>query len=388
MEILKKMGCNAIRMAHNHPAPEVLDLCDQMGFLVINEAFDMWAKKNNKYDYNIFWDEWYERDLRDMVRRDRNHPSVIMWSIGNEIREQFDSTGVELTKDLVSIVKYFDNTRPVTCGLTEQDPSKNYIYQSGALDVICFNYKHKQYLDFPKNYPGEILIASENMSAFSTRGHYDMPSDSVRIWPPAYKASFDGNDDYTCSSYDNVHAFWGATHRDTWDVITNNDFIAGMFIWSGFDYLGEPDPYKWPARSSYLGIIDLCGFPKDVYYMYKSLCTTDPVLHLFPHWNWTEGKAIDVCTYFNNADEVELFLNDKSLGKKQVTSKEYHAMWRVNFVPGKVKAVSRKNGKVVLEREIQTANKPATIELRSISMRIDICLNRWYPSTPVPLSRR
>lgn len=363
LEILKNMGVNAIRTAHNPPAPELLDLCDKMGFLVMDEAFDQWAKKKNNFDYHLYWDEWHERDLADMVRRDRNHPSIFMWSIGNEIREQFDSTGIDITNELVNLVKYMDKTRPVTSGMTEQDPTKNFIYQSGALDVISFNYKHLQLLDFLKNYPGEKLIASENISAFSTRGHYDMPSDSIRIWPPAYKASFIGNDDYTCSSYDNTHAFWGATHHDTWKVIKSNDFISGMFIWSGFDYLGEPDPYVWPARSSYLGIIDLCGFPKDAYYMYQSLWTQKPVLHLFPHWNWIEGELIDVCTYFNYADEVELFLNNESLGVKLIDEGDYFAMWRVKYKTGTIKAVSRKNGLIILEREIKTAGQAAKIEL-------------------------
>jgi beta-galactosidase len=370
LEILKEMGCNAIRTAHNPPAPEFLDLCDKMGFLVMNEAFDMWAKKKNKYDYHLFWDEWHKRDLQDLILRDRNHPSVIIWSIGNEIREQFDSTGIEITKELVGIIKTLDKTRPITCALTEQDPKKNFIYQSGALDLISFNYKHLEYLDFPKNYPGEKLLASENMSAFSTRGHYDMPSDEKRIWPPAYNEPFDGNDDFTCSAYDHVHAYWGATHEETWDVVANNDFVSGMFIWSGFDFIGEPVPYPWPARSSYYGIIDLCGFPKDVYYLYQSIWTEKPVLHLFPHWNWTEGEFIDVWAYFNNADEVELFLNGESLGPKSKMAGKYHVMWRVKYVPGTIKAVSRKNGKVVLEKEIQTAGNAAKIELTADRMQI------------------
>ncbi len=363
LEILKEMGCNAIRTAHNPPAPEFLDLCDKMGFLVMDEAFDMWAKKKNKYDYHIFWDEWHRKDLADMVLRDRNHPSIFTWSIGNEIREQFDSTGIEITRELVNIVKSIDDTRPVTCALTEQDPVKNFIYQSGALDLISFNYKHLEYMDFPENYPGEKMLATENMSAFSTRGHYDMPSDSIRIWPPANNADFNGNPDFTVSAYDNVHAYWGATHEETWKVVANNDFISGMFIWSGFDFLGEPVPYPWPARSSYYGIIDLCGFPKDVYYLYKSLWTEQPVLHLFPHWNWVEGETVDVWAYYNNADEAELFINGKSQGSKSKESGEYHVMWRVKFEPGTLKAISKKNGEVVLESEINTAGKPAKIEL-------------------------
>lgn len=364
LEILKLMGCNAIRMSHNPPAPELLDLCDQIGILVMNEAFDCWAVKKMDFDYHVDWAEWHQRDLEDMVLRDRNHPSVFAWSIGNEIREQLDSTGIRIGRELVEIVRKLDTTRLVTCGLTEQDPSKNYIYQSKALDLISFNYKHLQYLDFPKNYPGESLLASENMSAFATRGHYDMPSDSVRIWPLDYKLPLNANPDFTASSYDNCHALWGATHEETWKVVKDHDFISGMFVWSGFDFLGEPEPYKkWPARSSYYGIVDLCGFPKDIYYFYQSEWTSQPVLHLFPHWNWKDGQTIDVWAYYNNADEMELFLNGVSQGISSKTADRFHAFWRVKFASGTIKAVSRKDGKTVLEKEIHTAGKPAKIEL-------------------------
>jgi beta-galactosidase len=364
LEILKAMGCNAIRMSHNPPAPELLDLCDRMGFIVMDEAFDIWIRQKMEFDYHVDWKEWHQRDLDDMVLRDRNHPSVMMWSIGNEIPEQFDTIGIRIGREMVGMVKKLDTSRPVTSGMTEQDPAKNYIYQSKALDLISFNYKHKQYLDFPKNYLGESLLAAENMSAFATRGHYDMPSDSVRIWPQAYTLPLKANSDFTASSYDNCHALWGATHEETWKVIKGNDFISGMFVWSGFDFLGEPEPYKkWPARSSYYGIVDLCGFPKDIYYFYQSEWTNQPVLHLFPHWNWKEGQTIDVWSYYNNADEVELFLNGVSQGISTKTADRFHAFWRVKFASGTIKAVSRKNGKTVLKKEIHTAGKPAKIEL-------------------------
>ncbi len=363
LEILKEMGCNAIRMAHNPPAPELLDLCDEMGFLVIDESFDEWKKTKAKKGYHLYWDEWHKRDLEDMILRDRNHPSIIAWSIGNEIPEQFDTTGIQITRDLAAIVKALDKTRPVTAALTETDPAKNNLYKSGALDLLSFNYKHEEYLKFPERYPGECMIASENMSALSTRGHYDFPSDSVRIWPPAHKEPFDGNADLTASSFDNCIAYWGATHEDTWAVVKNNAFIPGMFIWSGFDYIGEPLPYPYPARSTYLGIIDLCGFPKDVYYMYQSEWTDKTMLHLFPYWNWTEGQVIDLWAYYNNADEVELLVNGVSQGRKAKGKDEYHVMWRVPFSPGSIKAISYKNGEKVLEKEIHTAGKAAKIEL-------------------------
>lgn len=364
LEILKEMGCNAIRTAHNPPAPELLDLCDKMGFLVMDEAFDVWRKKKMKKDYHLDWEEWHERDLADMVKRDRNHPSIIIWSIGNEIREQFDSTGIEIAKELVSIVKMLDTTRLVTSALTENNPSKNYIYQSKALDILGFNYKQEAYPLFPDSFPGELFIAAENMSALATRGHYDMPSDSTRHWPEGHKIPIKNpNPDFTVSAYDNVSAYWGSTHEETWKMIKNHEFIPGLFIWSGFDFIGEPVPYSWPARSSYYGIIDLAGFPKDAYYMYQSEWTEEPVLHLFPHWNWKPGETIDVWAYYNNADEVELFLNDSSLGVKSKEKDVFHVWWRVKFKPGVIKAVSRKNGQTVLEKEIHTASEPTRIEL-------------------------
>ncbi len=363
LEILEEMGCNAIRMAHNPPAPELLDLCDEMGFLVIDEAFDEWKKAKAKKGYHLYWDEWHKRDLEDMILRDRNHPSIIAWSIGNEIPEQFDTTGIQITSDLVAIVKALDKTRPVTAALTETDPKKNNLYKSGVLDLLSFNYKHEEYLKFPERYPGECMIASENMSALSTRGHYDFPSDSVRIWPPGHKQPFAGNPDLTASSFDNCIAYWGATHEDTWALVKNNAFIPGMFIWSGFDYIGEPLPYPYPARSTYLGIIDLCGFPKDVYYMYQSEWTDKTMLHLFPHWNWTEGQIIDLWAYCNNADEVELFVNGVSQGRKAKEKDEFHIMWRVPFSPGSIKAISYRNGVKVLEKEIHTAGEAERIKL-------------------------
>ncbi|WP_372772533.1 beta-galactosidase GalB [Mangrovibacterium sp.] len=363
LEILKDMGVNAIRMAHNPPAPELLQLCDRMGFLVIDESFDEWKKRKAKQGYHLYWDDWHKRDLEDMILRDRNHPSIFVWSIGNEIPEQFDTTGIRITRELADIVKSLDTTRPVTAALTETDPEKNNLYKSGALDLLSFNYKHKEYLKFPDRYPGECMLASENMSALSTRGQYDFPSDSVRIWPPAYNSPFDGNADLTASSFDNCIAYWGATHEDTWAVVKNNEFIPGMFIWSGFDYIGEPLPYPYPARSSYLGIIDLCGFPKDAYYMYQSEWSDKTVLHLFPHWNWDEGQIIDLWAYYNNADEVELFVNGVSQGRKSKATDKFHVMWRVPFHPGSIKAISYKDGQEILEQEIKTAGPAAKIEL-------------------------
>ncbi|MGG9960834.1 sugar-binding domain-containing protein [Ferruginibacter sp. SUN106] len=365
LQILKTMGCNAIRTAHNPPAPEFLDLCDKMGFLVMDEAFDMWQKKKNKFDYSKDFKDWYKKDLEDMVLRDRNHPSIFMWSIGNEIREQFDSAGKTMAKELVDIVKHIDPTRPVTSAMTEIFLEKNFIAQSNALDVFGFNYKDYDYDSLPQRFPGQQFIASETVSGLATRGVYQFPSDTNRIWPPNYKVqdTFTGNKDLTCAAYDNTYAYWGNTHEKAWLAVKKRDFIAGTFVWSGFDFLGEPVPYQWPARSAYYGIVDLAGFPKDVYYMYQSEWTTKPVLHIFPHWSWKAGDTVDVWAYYNNADEVELFLNGKSLGTRKKTTEALHVMWRVPFAPGTVKAISKKNGKIVLIKEIKTAGAPAKIEL-------------------------
>ena len=365
LEIMKAMGANAIRTAHNPPAPELLDLCDQMGLLVIDEAFDMWRKKKNKFDYYADFPVWHQRDLADQVKRDRNHPSVFMWSIGNEIREQFDSTGISLTRELVGIVKSLDTTRPVTAALSEWNPVKNFMYQSGALDIVGLNYHHEVYADFPKHYPGKAFIGTENMSALATRGHYDLPSDTLKFWPQRSPMKYveGGNPDHTVSAYDQVAAYWGSTHETTWKIIKQHDFLSGLFVWTGFDYLGEPVPYPWPARSSYYGIVDLAGFPKDAYYMYQSEWTGKPVLHVFPHWNWEPGKIVDVWAYYNQADEVELFLNGRSLGVRRKAGDELHVMWRVPFEAGTLKAVSRKNGKTVLTKEIKTAGAAYRLEM-------------------------
>ena len=406
--ILRDMGVNAVRCSHNPPAPELLNMCDSMGFLVMDESFDMWRRKKSQNDYARFFDKWHKRDLSDLVRRDRNHPSVIMWSIGNEVLEQWSSVDADtlsleqanlilnaghdastlakdgetsvnslLTKHLADIVKENDpyGTRPITAGCNEPDPN-NHLFKSGAIDVIGFNYHHQWVKDVPKNFPGKPFIFSESVSALQTRGFYKMPSDSIYTAPKEWWMPYT-DPTFMCSSYDNMHASWSSTHEETWDVVKHNDFVGGQFIWTGFDYIGEPTPYAYPARSSYFGIIDLAGFPKDSYYMYQSEWTDKDVLHLFPHWNWIPGQTIDMWCYYNHADEVELFVNGKSQGvrkklvyqaanqgKEYDKSTEYHVMWRVKFEPGEVKVVARKNGKVVKEQVVKTAGAPDHIVLK------------------------
>lgn len=373
LDIMKDMGVNAIRTSHNPPAPELLDLCDQMGFLVMDEMFDMWKLKKTEFDYGLNWDAWHKRDVQDFILRDRNHPSVIIWSIGNEIYEQYntaDSSGKVIARELKSLVRELDSIRPVTAA-NNFPYAYNPIISSNALDLIGYNYHHEMFEKFPTDFPGKKFIATETTSALATRGHYDMPSDSIRRWPIAWDKPFvEGNPDNTVSAYDHVSAPWGSTHEETWKIVKKLPHISGMFIWTGFDYLGEPTPYGWPSRSSYFGIVDLAGFPKDSYYMYQSEWTNKPVLHIFPHWNWSHGKVIDVWAYYSQADEVELFLNGKSLGIKKKKEGEFHVQWRINYEPGTLRAVSRKSGKNVLVEEIKTAGEPFQIQLEADRTKI------------------
>ncbi len=390
---LKAMGVNSIRSSHNPPAPELLNMCDTMGLIVMDESFDMWRRKKTQNDYARFFDEWHERDLTDLVLRDRNHPSIMMWSIGNEVLEQWSSAEADtltleqanlilnaghdastlakdgelsvqslLTQHLAEIVKRYDTSRPITAGCNEPSPN-NHLFKSGAIDIIGFNYHHQWVKDVPTNFPGKPFIFSESVSALQTRGFYMMPSDSVYVAPKQWWLPYT-DPTYMCSAYDNFHASWSSTHEETWDVVKHTPYVGGQYIWTGFDYIGEPTPYGFPARSSYFGIIDLAGFPKDTYYMYQSEWTSKPVLHLFPHWNWIPGDEIDMWCYYNNADEVELFINGKSQGvRKKVDSHQYHVMWRVIFDPGEVKVVARKDGKEVGQQTIKTAGAPDHIRL-------------------------
>ena len=393
LQIMKDMGVNGIRTSHNPPASELLDLCDRMGFIVMDETFDMWRKKKTAYDYSRSFNEWHERDLTDHILRDRNHPSVFMWSVGNEVLEQWthadaDTLDIQqanlllnlkrdpkmlaqdtekmsvnslLAKKLAEIVKKLDPTRPVTSANNEPSPD-NHLFRSGAMDIIGFNY-HETYFDgVKKNFPGKPFIVTESTSALMTRGYYRMPSDTMFIWPERWDLPF-SEPSYSCSSYDNCHVPWGTTHEKSWELVKNNDFISGMYIWTGFDYIGEPTPFWYPAKTSYFGIVDLAGIPKDVYYMYQSEWTDKDVLHVFPHWNWTQGQTVDVWAYYNHADEVELFLNGVSQGVKKKADNVFHVSWRLSYQPGTIKVVSRLNGREVLTKEIKTAGKPAQIKL-------------------------
>ena len=388
---LKAMGVNSIRSSHNPPAPELLNMCDTMGFIVMDESFDMWRRRKTQNDYARFFDEWHERDLTDLVLRDRNHPSILMWSIGNEVLEQWSSAEADtlsleqanlilnaghdastlakdgelsvqslMTQHLAEIVKRYDASRPITAGCNEPAPG-NHLFKSGAIDIIGYNYHHQWVKDVPKNFPEKPFIFSESVSALQTRGFYMMPSDSIYRAPKQWWLPYT-DPTYMCSAYDNMSASWGSTHEETWDVVKHTPYVGGQYIWTGWDYIGEPTPYGFPARSSYFGVIDLAGFPKDSYYMYQSEWTQNTILHLFPHWNWTAGDVVDLWCYYNNADEVELYVNGVSQGVRQ-KGYGYHVEWRVTFEPGEIKAVSRKAGKTVCEQTIKTADAPDHIRL-------------------------
>ena len=392
LQILKAMGCNGIRCSHNPPSPVLLDLCDRMGFLVMDEAFDMWRRRKTDRDYARFFDDWYERDLTDLVVRDRNHPSIVLWSIGNEVLEQWsdakaDTLSLEqanlilnmghsadqlaqegemtvnslITARLAEIIKNLDPTRPVTAGCNEPSPG-NHLFRSGAIDVIGYNYHNQNVPSVPRLFPGKPFIITESVSALMTRGFYEMPSDKMMTRPARWDRPY-FNETFSCSAYDNVRTPWGSHHEDNLIFLNSQPFVAGQYIWTGFDYIGEPTPYGWPARSSYFGIVDLAGFPKDIYYLYQSEWTDTPVLHLLPHWNWTPGEQIDMWCYYNNADEVELYVNGVSQGVRSKDAEHLHVVWNVTFEPGTVKVVAHKDGVETASQEIHTASEPAQIRL-------------------------
>ncbi|AOS45677.1 Beta-galactosidase [Lacunisphaera limnophila] len=391
LEILRAMGCNAIRTSHNPPAPELLDLCDRMGFLVMDEAFDCWAKGKNRHDYHVQFPDWHEADLRALVRRDRNHPSVILWSIGNEVIEQWFADGQEgwkLAARLAGIVREEDRTRPVSAGFNGEISGYNG-YQH-VLDAIGYNYRIKEYARFREINPAIPLFGAETASALSSRGVYFFPISDDKI-DPASRA------DFQVSSYDLYAAPWATPPDVEWRAADAVPGYAGEFVWTGFDYLGEPTPYNadltnllnfsdpaekerqkqlltelgripTPSRSSYFGIIDLAGFPKDRYYFYQARWRPDlPMAHLLPHWTWPEraGEITPIHAY-TSGDEAELFLNGRSLGRKQRGPGEYRLRWDdVKYAPGEVKVVAYKQGAVWAEAVQRTAGPAARLKAKA-----------------------
>jgi len=378
LEILKAMGCNAIRTSHNPPAPKLLELCDRMGFLVMDEAFDEWKMPKKQFGYGRFFDDWSERDLVSMLDRDRNHPSVILWSIGNEIPEQREVDGGAMAKRLADICHREDPSRPVTSACNRSGDAVKTGF-ADALDVFGINYTLAAYGTL---HDGKYkLYASETASDVSSRGEYNLVEKDGAV---TIKAQLN----HQVTAYDISHPP-GIIAEKQLKAIADAPWFAGEFVWTGFDYIGEPTPFPWPAVSSYFGIIDLCGFPKDRYYLYQSRWSDQPTVHILPHWNWAQfaGQNIPVWCYANG-DSVELFLNGKSLGEKkladgamqtfildprknkqgklQPVSQEtgwYHVAWEVPWQAGTLKAVAKRGGKVIATDEVSTAGQPARLAL-------------------------
>lgn len=369
LEIMQEMGCNAIRTSHNPPAPELLELCDRMGFVVQVEAFDEWRTGKNTNGYHCYFDDWAERDLQAMIRRDRNHPSVIMWSIGNEVREQGKVEGAEIARWLTEICHREDPTRPTTAGFNGHIAAiKNGL--ADAVDLVGFNYKPHDYQKKHEAYPNYILYGSETASTVSSRGEYKFPVAEKR------KAYYE---DYHVSSYDLEYPNWASTPDTEFEQQDDCEFIFGEFVWTGFDYLGEPTPYNagTPARSSYFGIVDLAGIKKDRYYLYQSKWSNHPVLHLLPHWNWEDrlGQNVPVFCY-TNYPKAELFVNGKSMGVKGKNRRNkyerYRLMWKdVIYQPGEIKVVAYGDDGIPADTvSIKTAGN--TYRLRTVVDRREI----------------
>jgi beta-galactosidase len=387
LQLLKAIGCNAIRTSHNPPAPELLDLCDRMGFVVMAEAFDCWAEAKHAGDYHLTFADWHEPDLRAFIRNDRNHPSVILWSIGNEVYEQHDAGGWKLGKELADIAHQEDLTRPVTMALHTVESSTNGFQY--VVDVFGYNYKPFDYAAFKKNNPRVPLIGSETTSCVSSRGEYFFPvSDNKKM----------GRADFQATSYDYAAPSWANNPDIEFKAQDQNPFVAGEFVWTGFDYLGEPTPYdhdstnrllftspdvqaKWdevlkaggkievPSRSSYFGIFDLCGFRKDRAYLYQSRWLADvPLAHIVPqNWNLPDriGKITPVQVY-TSGDAAELFLNGKSLGVKKKGPFEYRLSWDdVIYEPGTLKVVAARNGKKWAVDIVKTTSPAVKLALKT-----------------------
>ncbi len=385
LEIMKDMGCNAIRTSHNPSAPELIEMCDRMGMVVWDEVFDKWDDKAGRTRGEPPLQEYAEKHIKSLVMRDRNHPSVVIWSIGNEIGNQprdREGKSPERVKFMSDFVRKYDPTRPVgmACHIpnTVEEPILD------ALDLTGWNYG-RRYARYRETYPDKPIIYSESASTLSTRGFYELPL-------PENKTDF--SDKLQVDSYDLNAAQWSDIPDKEFQLMEDDRFVAGEFVWTGFDYLGEPTPFSRQARSSYFGIVDLCGIPKDRFYLYKSYWRPDTTtVHILPHWNWPDrvGHMVPVFVY-TNGDSAELFLNGKSLGKrtklKEVHSdaNDYYAVvdkyrlrWMdVIYEPGELKAIAYKDGKKIGEVVMKTAGEPAAIRLTQDRKKIlasgeDLC---------------
>ncbi len=386
LEIMQGMGVNAIRTSHNPPAPEFLELCDRMGLLVIDEFSDTWKAAKKPNGYARLFDQWAEKDLRAMLRRDRNHPSIIAWSTGNEVGEQGNAEGHKISKFLTDIVHSEDTTRPLTSGNNYTEAGYNGFQKT--VDVFGYNYKPHEYAKFHAANPDIPLYGSETASTISSRGEYFFPvSDNQG----------EGQYDFQISSYDLYAPGWATPPDREFRGQDENPFVAGEFVWTGFDYLGEPTPYnsdttnllnyhtpearaaaeqqlrelgkiRVPSRSSYFGIVDLAGFPKDRYYLYQARWRPDfPMAHILPHWNWPErvGQVTPVHVY-TSGDEAELFLNGKSLGRKRKGQYEYRLRWNdVVYEPGILRVVAYKNGQQWADEVVKTTSPASQVLLKA-----------------------
>ncbi|MDF7806455.1 beta-galactosidase GalB [Pontiellaceae bacterium B12219] len=385
VELLKEMGCNAIRTSHNPPAPELLDLCDRMGILLQVEAFDCWATGKTPNDYSNFFDAWHERDLTAMILRDRNHPSVVMWSTGNEVREQWDKgDNFEISQMLTDLVHQLDPTRPVSVSCNNGQAGWNGFQET--MDLFGYNYKPHLYEKFKQTNPKQSLYGSETASTVSSRGEYFFPVSNNK------KMGVGGN--FQVSSYDLTAPPWANNPDVEFRAQDKLPYVFGEFVWTGFDYLGEPTPYNddktnllnfsdpeeqkkmeeqmnalggtVPSRSSYFGILDLCGFKKDRFYIYQARWRPElPMVHILPHWNWPEriGKITPVHVY-TSGDEAELFLNGQSLGRKKKGPYEYRLRWDdAVYEPGELKVIAYKNGRPWAEEIVKTTDEAAKIDL-------------------------
>ncbi|ORY07373.1 glycoside hydrolase family 2 protein [Clohesyomyces aquaticus] len=380
LEVLRELGCNAIRMSHNPPATELLEMTDRMGFLVVDEVFDMWERQKTTADYHLDFPEWYEPDLRAFLRRDRNHPSVVVWSFGNEVGEQTTGdAGAAVAMRLRDIVRDEDPTRPTTASMNAAEPNMPF---PRALDILSLNYQGEGfrdtpaysgisgrktkplYPDFHKAFPDKMLWSSETAAALSTRGTYIFPV-TKEISAPVNDSSGGDSKKLQVSSYELYTTDFGSSPDKVFSTQDQNPYVAGEFVWSGWDYLGEPTPY-YSARSTYFGIVDLAGFKKDRFYLYQSRWRPDlKMAHILPHWTWPDraGKTTPVHV-FSSADEAELFLNGKSQGRKKKAAYTYRFRWDdVKYQSGELHVVTYKNGSAWAEDTARTAGAAAKLEI-------------------------
>ncbi len=372
LQILKDMGCDAIRSSHNMPSLEQLELCDEMGFMFLAESFDEWARPKVKNGYNLYFERDMEKDVVNLVHATRNHPSIVMWSAGNEVPDQWGFEGAKRAKRIQDIFHREDPTRPVTVGMDQVQNAMKYGF-GAVLDIPGLNYRLKLYEEAYKTFPQDFLLGSETASTVSSRGVYKFP---------VIKAAQQQYDDRQSSSYDLEYCSWSNLPDDDFVMQDDKPWVIGEFVWTGFDYLGEPTPYddKWPSRSSYFGINDLAGLPKDRYYLYRSRWNTQsPTLHILPHWNWSakarsekgrEGEVTPVFVY-TSYDSAELFVNGKSMGiqkkHKATPQNRYRLMWNeVKYEPGSIKVIAfGKDGKPAAEQVMTTAGKPHHLKLEA-----------------------